>query len=73
MKIGKLFEYLFRNSHCDSQFAHFCLFIILCFLLFSFMEGVKEQLDAKDEEQRKKQDTRNNPTSPGIKFNDGKG
>jgi hypothetical protein len=42
MKLGLFFEYMFRNSHCDSQFAHFCLFIMLCFLLFSFMEGVKE-------------------------------
>lgn len=55
MKIGKFFEYLFRNSHCDSQFAHFFLFVMLCFLLQSFLEGVREKLQIKDEDQRKQE------------------
>ena len=58
MKVGLVFEYLFRNAHCESEFAHFCLFVLLCFLLYSFLLGVKEQLDAKAEEQRRKENNR---------------
>ena len=54
MKIGIFFEYIFAGTHCDSHFAHFCLFIMLLCLFYSFIKGVKEQLDAKDEEERRK-------------------
>ena len=57
MKLGLIFEWLFQNTHCDSQFAHFCLFLMLLSLLYSFIKGVKEQLDAKDEEQRRKENS----------------
>ena len=55
MKIGLFFEYIFHDTHCDSHFAHFCLFMMLLCLFYSFMKGVKEQLDAKDEYERKKE------------------
>ena len=54
MKIGLFFEYIFQNSHCDSHFAHMCLFVMLLCLFYSFIKGVKEQLDSKDEEVRRK-------------------
>lgn len=54
MKIGVFFEYIFADTHCESHFAHFCLFIMLLCLFYSFIKGVKEQLDLKDEEERKK-------------------
>ena len=50
MKIGVWLEWIFEDTHCDSQFAHFCLFLMLLSLLYSFITGVKEQLDAKDDE-----------------------
>jgi len=31
-----------------------CLFVMLLCLFYSFIKGVKEQLDAKDEEERRK-------------------
>ena len=57
MKIGVIFEWLLEDTHCDSQFAHLCLFLMLLSLLYSFVQGVKEQLDAKDEEQRRKENS----------------
>lgn len=54
MKIGVLFEFIFKDTHCDNHFAHFCLFCLLLCLFHSFMKGVKEQLDIKDEYERKK-------------------
>ena len=54
MKIGVFFEYIFTGTHCESHFAHFCLFLMLLCLFYSFIKGVKEQLDAKDEEERRK-------------------
>lgn len=54
MKIGVFFEYIFRGTHCESHFAHMCLFAMLLCLFYSFIKGVKEQLDAKDEEERRK-------------------
>lgn len=54
MKIGIFFEYIFAGTHCESHFAHFCLFIMLLCLFYSFIKGVKEQLDAKDDEERRK-------------------
>ena len=54
MKIGVFFEYIFAGTHCESHFAHFCLFIMLLCLFYSFIKGVEEQLDSKDEEERKK-------------------
>ena len=55
MKIGLFFEYIFDGTHCDSHFAHMCLFMMLLCLFYSFMKGVKEQLDAKDEYERRKE------------------
>lgn len=49
MKIGLFFEYLFSGSHQDSEFAYFCLFVMLLFLLASFMDGVHKQLKLQDE------------------------
>ena len=57
MKIGVWLEWIFEGPHCDSQFAHFCLFLMLLSLLYSFITGVKEQLDAKDDEQRRKENS----------------
>ena len=58
MKIGLLFEWMFAGTHCESQFGYFCLFLMLLCLLYSFINGVKEQIDAKDEETRRKQNSR---------------
>ncbi len=55
MRIGLFFEWVFEGTHCDSQFGHFVLFAMLLCLLYSFVNGVKEQLDAKDVEQRRKE------------------
>ena len=49
MKIGLFFEYLFSGSHQESEFAYFCLFVMLLFLLASFMDGVHKQLKLQDE------------------------
>ncbi len=38
-------EAMFANTKCDSQFAHFCLFVLLVFLFYSFAEGALEQLN----------------------------
>lgn len=42
MKIGAVFEYIFRSQHNHSEFAHFCLLVFLLFLFFTYMHGVKE-------------------------------
>jgi hypothetical protein len=51
--MGSYLEAMFANSRCDSQFAHFCLFVLLVFLFYSFAEGVLEELNKqhqKDQE-----------------------
>ena len=42
MKIGVFFEYIFTGTHCESHFAHLCLFVMLLCLFYSFIKGVKE-------------------------------
>jgi len=42
MKIGAFFEWVFVNQHNHSEFAHFCLFIFLGFLFYTFLLGVRE-------------------------------
>ena len=36
MKIGVIFKWIFRDSHCDSEFAFFCLFLLLSSMLYDF-------------------------------------
>ena len=67
MKIGVLLEYIFAGTHCDSHFAHLCLFMMLLCLLYSFIKGVKEQLDAKDEEERRKHGKGKRKSRPRIR------
>lgn len=42
MRIALVFEYIFKNQHNHSEFAHFCLLIFLLFIFFTFVRGVKE-------------------------------
>jgi len=44
MKLGLIFEFLFRNQHNDSEFAHFCLLLLLGYLFYTFFYGVKDSL-----------------------------
>eukprot|EP00347_Sterkiella_histriomuscorum_P001962 403369998 len=58
MKIAQVFEFVFRNQHNHSEFAHFCLFIFLMFIFITFMQGIKVQLEEKISYQKRLQTQR---------------
>lgn len=58
--IGGYLESLFANSHCDSQFAYFCLFMLLAFLFYTFAEGVLEELNTREDDLIRKETAQRN-------------
>jgi len=54
MRIAYFMEYIFRNQHNHSEFAHFCLFLFLGFLFYTFLLGFKDQLEEKLSYQKRK-------------------
>lgn len=52
MKITQLLEALFERSHCESQFAYFCLLVLYIFLAYSFAQGVLDELRLKEDGER---------------------
>ncbi len=47
MSLAAVLEYIFRNQHSQSEFAHACLFVMLLFLFYTFLLGVREQIEDK--------------------------
>jgi len=40
-------EYAFERAHCDSEFAHFGLMLLLLFLAYSFADEVTYEMAKK--------------------------
>jgi hypothetical protein len=55
MKSQDWLEFAFEKAHCDSEFAHFGLMLLLLFLVYSFADGVIGELAKKDDDQRRKE------------------
>ncbi len=51
-------EFAFEKAHCDSEFAHFGLMLLLLFLTYSFADGVICELAKKDNDQKRKDSER---------------
>jgi hypothetical protein len=51
-------EFAFEKAHCDSEFAHFGLMLLLLFLTYSFADGVICELAKKDDDQKRKDSER---------------
>lgn len=51
--MGTYLEAMFAASQCDSQFAYFCLFVLLIFLFYSFCEGVLDELNKQTQKDYK--------------------
>lgn len=47
MSLTTVLEYIFRNQHSQSEFAHMCLFVMLLLLFYTFLLGVREQIEDK--------------------------
>jgi hypothetical protein len=58
-----MMEWLFQDSHCDSEFAYMLLFILLLVLAHTFAQGVLE-LAQHRHDQSKKAPSQANPTAP---------
>ncbi|TNV81137.1 hypothetical protein FGO68_gene7582 [Halteria grandinella] len=58
MKLGHLLDYIFRSQHNQSEFSHLCLLVFLLYLLYTYLNGVRDLLQEKTDHQNREKKRR---------------